>query len=89
MTAELTIDFDGDVIDPGDADYETARRTLLASGRPAFVLRPKNVHDVQTGVRFAADAGLRLSVRGGGHAFAGFGTNDGGVVIDLSGLADV
>jgi FAD/FMN-containing dehydrogenase len=28
-------------------------------------------------------------VRGGGHGFPGFGTNDGGVVIDLSKLADV
>ncbi len=40
-------------------------------------------------VRFAASAGLLLSVRGGGHGFAGFGTNDGGAVIDLSKLADV
>jgi hypothetical protein len=30
-----------------------------------------------------------LSVRGGGHGFPGFGTNDGGVVIDLSRLATV
>jgi FAD/FMN-containing dehydrogenase len=30
-----------------------------------------------------------LSVRGGGHGFPGFGTNDGGVVIDLSRLANV
>jgi FAD/FMN-containing dehydrogenase len=30
-----------------------------------------------------------LSVRGGGHGFAGFGTNDDGVVIDLGNLANV
>jgi FAD/FMN-containing dehydrogenase len=45
--------------------------------------------DVQAAVRFAADTGLELSVRGGGHAFAGFGTNDDGVVIDLGRLATV
>ena len=43
---------------------------------------------MQAGVGFAASAGLLLSVRGGGHGFAGFGTND-GVVIDLSKLANV
>jgi FAD/FMN-containing dehydrogenase len=85
----LRRDFGGDIIEPGGAEYESASRTVLASGSPAHVLRPKSVGDVQAGVRFAASAGLLLSVRGGGHSYAGFGTNDGGVVIDLSNLANV
>ena len=32
---------------------------------------------------------MELSVRGGGHSAPGFGTNDGGVVIDLSLLRGV
>jgi FAD/FMN-containing dehydrogenase len=85
----LRRDFGGDIIEPGAAEYESARRSRLASGTPAHVLRPKSVGDVQAGVRFAASTGHLLSVRGGGHSFAGFGTNDGGVVIDLSNLANV
>jgi FAD/FMN-containing dehydrogenase len=81
--------FGGDIVEPGGLDYESASRTVLASGTPAHVLRPKSVEDVRAGVRFAAEAGLALSVRGGGHAFAGFGTNDGGIVIDLATLDDV
>ncbi|WP_431279916.1 FAD-binding oxidoreductase [Leifsonia poae] len=85
----LRIGFGGDIIEPGDTEYEAASRTVLAAGSPVYVLRPASVADVQAAVRFAADAGLVLSVRGGGHSFPGFGTNDGGVVIDLSRLADV
>jgi FAD/FMN-containing dehydrogenase len=85
----LRRDFGGDIIEPGGAEYESASRTLLASGNPAHVLRPGSAGDVQAAVRFAASTGLLLSVRSGGHGFAGFGTNDGGVVIDLSMLAGV
>ncbi|GAA4592313.1 FAD-binding oxidoreductase [Planotetraspora phitsanulokensis] len=85
----LRRDFGGDIVEPGEAEYASVSRSVLASGSPAYVLRPKSVGDVRAGVRFAAGAGLPLSVRGGGHAFAGFGTNDGGVVIDLSMLAKV
>ncbi|MEU7838086.1 FAD-binding oxidoreductase [Nonomuraea sp. NPDC049129] len=85
----LRRDFGGDIIEPGAAEYPSASRSILASGSPAYVLRPKSVEDVQAGVRFAAGAGLSLSVRGGGHSFAGFGTLDDGVVIDLGKLANV
>lgn len=85
----LRRDFGGDIIEPGGAEYESASRSVLAFGSPVHVLRPKTVGDVQAGVRFAASTGLTLSVRGGGHSFPGFGTNDGGVVIDLGLLANV
>jgi FAD/FMN-containing dehydrogenase len=85
----LRRDFGGDIIEPGDTEYESASRTVLASGSPAWVLRPRSTADVQAAVTFARDEGLVLSVRGGGHGFPGFGTNIDGVVIDLSPLASV
>jgi len=85
----LRRDFGGTIIEPGAAAYESASRSLFASASPGHILRPKSIRDVQAAVRFAAHTGLLLSVRGGGHGFAGFATNDGGVVIDLSDLANV
>src|SRR4051795_957560 len=85
----LRRDFGGDIIEPGAGEYDAASRTVLATGSPAYVLRPASVRDVQAAVTFARDEGLTLAVRGGGHGFAGFGTNDGGAVIDLRAFDDV
>ncbi|HEY6498563.1 MAG TPA: FAD-dependent oxidoreductase, partial [Streptosporangiaceae bacterium] len=85
----LRRDFGGDIIEPDAAQYQAVSGSLLARGDPALVLRPASTGDVQAAVRFAGQARLELAVRGGGHGFAGFGTNDGGVVIDLSPLAAV
>src|SRR5262249_19711112 len=85
----LRRDFGGDIIEPGATDYETASRTVLAAGSPAYVLQPRTVSDVQAAVAFARDAGLPLSVRGGGPGFPGFGPNADGTVIDLGRLSDV
>ena len=82
----LRRDFGGDIIEPGDAAYDAASRTVLTPGSPAYVLRPGTVADVQAGLAFAREAGLPLSIRGGGHGFAGFGTNADGVVVDLGAL---
>ncbi|HZX08174.1 FAD-binding oxidoreductase [Kribbella sp.] len=81
--------FGGQIVGPQDAEYDAASRTVLVSGSPAYVFRPASVDDVRKAVRYAVESGLPLAVRGGGHAFPGFGTNDGGVVIELSGLAGI
>ena len=81
--------FGGEIVGPDDAGYDVASRTVLVGGSPAYVLRPASVEDVRKAVAYAAESGLPLAVRGGGHAFAGFGTNDGGVVIELGKLAGI
>jgi FAD/FMN-containing dehydrogenase len=86
---DLRHDFCGDIIEPGDATYDAVSRSVLATGSPFFVIRPQDESDVRAAVRAAARTGLALSVRGGGHSFPGFGTNDGGIVIDLRHLADI
>jgi FAD/FMN-containing dehydrogenase len=57
--------------------------------RPLAVVQAEQVADVMAAVNFARDRDLGLSVRGGGHSAPGFGTNDGGVVIDLSLMRNV
>src|SRR5207244_9197296 len=48
------------------------------------IIQAEQVADVIAAGNFARDAGMDLSVRGGGHSAPGFGTNDDGVVLDLS-----
>jgi FAD/FMN-containing dehydrogenase len=76
----------GDLITGHDNAYETTRRVWNGNidRRPALIARCAGVADVQRTVDFARTHGLRVSVRGGGHSAPGYGTNDGGLVIDLS-----
>src|SRR5947209_619721 len=57
--------------------------------RPAVVVRPESADGVIAAVNFAREGGLDLAVRGGSHSVPGFGTCDGGVVIDLSAMRAV
>jgi FAD/FMN-containing dehydrogenase len=81
----------GAVITPDDEGYEQTRRVYNAmiDRRPAAVVRCANAGDVVAAVNFAREHQLDLAVRGGEHSVPGFGTCDGGVVVDLSGMREV
>jgi FAD/FMN-containing dehydrogenase len=78
----------GEVIGPQDPGYDEARTVYNAmiDRRPDVVVRPVGVDDVVAAVNHARENGLDLAVRGGGHSVPGFGTCDGGIVIDLSAM---
>jgi FAD/FMN-containing dehydrogenase len=75
----------GSILVPGSPDYAEARLVNSANndGHPALIVRAADADDVARTVTLARESGLTLSVRGGGHSLAGFGTNDGGIVLDL------
>lgn len=81
----------GPILQPGDQDYETARAVYNAmhDRHPAIIIRAKDVADVVAAVNFSRDQGLVLAVRGGSHSVPGFGTCDGGIVLDLGSMNSV
>jgi FAD/FMN-containing dehydrogenase len=89
LLAELKDKIDGEVVTSTDSAYSTLRNVLARQGNPALIVRCQNNADVALAIAFARANGLKLSVRSGGHAMSGVGTNDGGLVIDLSHLGSV
>jgi FAD/FMN-containing dehydrogenase len=88
---ELRATLRGELIDPDGGAYEEARKVYngMIDRRPAAIVRCADVADVMAAVGLARDEGLDLAVRGGGHSVPGFGTNDGGVVCDLSAMRGI
>jgi FAD/FMN-containing dehydrogenase len=85
---ELRGAFDGRVAAPGDSGYDQARKVFYGKWdrRPAAVVRPTSAEEVARVVTLAADGGLELAVRSGGHSLAGHSTTEGGIVLDLSAM---
>ncbi|MBB2741146.1 UNVERIFIED_ORG: FAD/FMN-containing dehydrogenase [Microbispora rosea subsp. rosea] len=78
--------FDGRLLTPGDAGYDTARTVwnAMVDRRPRMIVRPVGVPEVVAAVRMARELDLEIGVRCGGHNVAGFAVPDGGLMIDLT-----
>jgi FAD/FMN-containing dehydrogenase len=87
----LRADLRGPLCLPGEPGYEEARTiwNAMIDRRPALVIRAMGASDVIRGVRFAAQHGLTIAVRGGGHNIAGNAVCDGGLMIDLTPMKSV
>ena len=81
----------GQLIRPGDAGYDDARKIFngMIDRHPALIVRCAGVADVIAAVNFARGYDLLMAVRGGGHSAPGFSMCDGGLVVDLSAMRSV
>jgi FAD/FMN-containing dehydrogenase len=72
--------------EPGETGYEEA--VAIWNGaiakRPSLVVRCAADGDVALALGFARVKGLEVSVRGGGHGYAGSSLTEGGLMIDLT-----
>jgi hypothetical protein len=76
----------GKVVLPGEDTYNRARQIWngAVNHYPSLFALCETTEDVQAAVRAARAYGLPLSVRGGGHDWAGRALRHGGMVLDLS-----
>lgn len=76
---------------PGDDGY--AEAVSIWNGaitrRPSVVVRCSTDADVVAALAFAKQENLEVSVRGGGHNYAGFALTDGGLMVDLTPMKNV
>src|ERR1051326_734745 len=73
------------ILTRGDAAYDEARTVHngMFDKHPAVIVRAGQTADVVAAVGRARETGAELAVKGGSHSAPGFGTTDGGVLLDL------
>ena len=82
---------DAEVLRPGEAGYDDARRVwnAMVDRRPALIVRCRDAEDVVSAVALARREGLEVGVRCGGHSVVGHAVPEGGLMIDLTPMAAV
>jgi FAD/FMN-containing dehydrogenase len=81
--------FEGEIVRRGEDAYEKRRRGSVWNARapdrsPELIVRPAKVADVRVALAHAREAGLPVTVRSGGHSWAGSHLRDGCLLIDMS-----
>jgi FAD/FMN-containing dehydrogenase len=78
--------FGGELIRPGDPNYDEARALFngMIDRRPALIARCTSDDDVIAALAYARANELPLAIRGGAHSTPGYSTVDEGVVIDVA-----
>ncbi|MFM0133279.1 FAD-binding oxidoreductase [Paraburkholderia sediminicola] len=78
----------------GNAQYERIRVGIVWNGYkpsryPAVIVQPVNAQEVAAAVRFAADHGIKIKARSGGHSWTASFMRDDAMVIDLGALNSI
>jgi FAD/FMN-containing dehydrogenase len=83
--------FGGQLIHPGDAEYDDARQVFngMIDRKPALIARCRTANDVVAAVNLAREQHLPISVYGGGHGVTGAAVCDAGITVDLRGMKQI
>ncbi|MER6025331.1 FAD-binding oxidoreductase [Streptomyces sp. NPDC001851] len=87
--AGLARDLDGPLIRPGDATWKTAHQlynTRFDGLKPAAVAYAAHTDDIRTTLAYAHAHNIRVSIRNGGHSYAGYSSGDNRLILDVSRL---
>jgi FAD/FMN-containing dehydrogenase len=81
----------GEIIKPGDANYDEVRKiwNAMIDRNPAFIVKVASADDVQAAIKFARGNNLDITIRGAGHNIAGNSICNDGLVIDFSAMKKV
>jgi len=74
------------IYNSGSREFELSIATanfLYRYDRPKWVVRPRNGEDVATTVKLANSIGEPITVKNGGHSYAGFSNAKDGILVDL------
>ncbi|MEW2163271.1 FAD-binding oxidoreductase [Streptomyces sp. NPDC007084] len=88
----LSHDLDGTLVRPGDSAWPAARQlynTRFDGLKPAAVAYVAHADDIRTTMDYARAHGVKVSIRNGGHSYAGWSSGDGRLVIDVSLLSRI
>ncbi|MFJ1679784.1 FAD-binding oxidoreductase [Streptomyces sp. NPDC088251] len=88
----LARSLDGPLIRPQDAAYPTARQlynTRFDGQKPAAVAYVSQEADIRECLAFARRTATPVSIRSGGHSYAGWSSGNGRLVLDVSSLSRV
>ncbi|KMS84964.1 MULTISPECIES: FAD-binding oxidoreductase [Streptomyces] len=87
--AALARDLDGTLVRPGDASWTTAHQlynTRFDGLKPAAVAYVAHAADIRTTLAYAHAHGVKVSIRNGGHSYAGYSSGDNRLIVDVSRL---
>ncbi|MFI6697199.1 FAD-binding oxidoreductase [Streptomyces sp. NPDC050433] len=85
----LASGLDGRLVRPGDSAYATARQlynTRFDDLKPAAVAYVAGEDDIRECLAFSRRHGTPVSIRNGGHSYAGWSSGNGRLIIDISSL---
>lgn len=82
-------DLDGPLVRPGDASWAAARQlynTRFDGLKPAAVAYVSHTDDIRTALSYARAHSVPVTIRNGGHSYAGWSSGNGRLIIDVSEL---